>query len=192
MVVGPRIQQAIEMRKGHLTLERLAIQGGMRIMRDVALEWVTLGKTTLAEVERVLGQAIEEEHHEPVGPPRVLLADDDEAERLRVTTHLEREGYEVTAAKDGREVVDILKSDPNFSLIVLDLYMPRMDGRQVLNWIRDSTETAALPVLILTGSEGVESEAELLEAGADDYLMKSLPPHRFLARVRAILRRSAL
>jgi DNA-binding response OmpR family regulator len=89
-------------------------------------------------------------------------------------------------------LVELLKTDPNFSLVVLDLYMPKMDGRQVLNWIRDSTDTAALPVLIRTGSEGVESEAELLESGADDYLTKLLPPNRFLARVRALLRRSAL
>jgi CheY-like chemotaxis protein len=192
MVVGPRIQQAIEMRKGHLTIERLAIQGGMRLMRDVALEWVTLGKTTLSEVERVLGQPIEEENKQSKGPTRILLADDDEEECLRLTIHLEREGYELVAVKDGREAVELLKTDPNFSLVLLDLFMPRLDGRQVLNWIRDSTETAAIPVMIRTGAEGVESEAELLEAGADDYVTKSLPPNRFLARVRAMLRRAAL
>jgi type II secretory ATPase GspE/PulE/Tfp pilus assembly ATPase PilB-like protein/ActR/RegA family two-component response regulator len=192
MVVGPRIQQAIEMRKGHLTIERLAIQGGMRLMRDVALEWVTLGKTTLSEVERVLGQPIEEENKQSRGPTRILLADDDEEECLRLTIHLEREGYELVAVKDGREAVELLKTDPNFSLVLLDLFMPRLDGRQVLNWIRDSTETAAIPVMIRTGAEGVESEAELLEAGADDYVTKSLPPNRFLARVRAMLRRAAL
>jgi CheY-like chemotaxis protein len=59
--------------------------------------------------------------------------------------------------------------------MVLDLLMPRKDGREVLQWIRGSVETAALPVLVRTGKEGEESEAELLEAGADDYVPKERP-----------------
>ncbi len=95
-------------------------------------------------------------------------------------------------AVDGRATVDMLRADPDYSLLVLDLFMPKMDGREVLQWVRDSVHTAALPVLIRTGAEGDESEAELLEAGADEYLTKSMQPDRFLARVRAVLRRAAL
>jgi Tfp pilus assembly pilus retraction ATPase PilT len=193
MIMSPRIQQAIEMRKGHLTLERLAVQGGMRTMQEVALDWVTAGKATLVEVERVLGQVVEERRTEELkGPPRVLVADDDEEARLMITALLEKEGFQVETAEDGRAVVDILKEDPAFSLLVLDLFMPHMGGREVLQWVRDSVDTAALPVLIRTGAEGEESEAELLEAGADDYLTKAVQPDRFLARVRAVLRRAAL
>ena len=193
MIVGPRIQQAIELKKGHTTLERLSIQGGMRTMMDVAIEWVTLGKTTLVEVGRVLGQAVDEELVEgSKGPPRVLVADDDEEARVMMSVLLEKEGYEVKTAVDGRATVDMLRADPDYSLLVLDLFMPKMDGREVLQWVRDSVHTAALPVLIRTGAEGDESEAELLEAGADEYLTKSMQPDRFLARVRAVLRRAAL
>jgi type II secretory ATPase GspE/PulE/Tfp pilus assembly ATPase PilB-like protein/ActR/RegA family two-component response regulator len=193
LMAGPRIQQAIEMRKGHTTLQQLAIQGGMRTMLEVALDWVSQGKTTLVEVERVLGQVIEEEKAEKrQGPARILVVDDDEDARLMIVGLLEDEGYEVHQAPDGAAAVDILKEDPHFSLIMLDLFMPKMDGREVLQWVRGSVDTAAVPVLIRTGMEGEDSEAELLEAGADDYLTKELEPKRFLARVKAILRRAAL
>jgi type II secretory ATPase GspE/PulE/Tfp pilus assembly ATPase PilB-like protein/ActR/RegA family two-component response regulator len=193
LIAGPRLQQAIEMRKGHTTLQQLSIQSGMRTMLEVAVDWVVQGKTTLVEVERVLGQVIDEEKAvERKGPPKILVVDDDEDARLMMASLLEEEGYEVTRAQDGTEAVDVLKEDPHFSLVVLDLFMPKMDGREVLQWIRGSVDTAAVPVVVRTGMEGEESEAELLEAGADDYLTKALEPERFRARVRAILRRAAL
>ena len=76
--------------------------------------------------------------------------------------------------------------------MVLDLAMPGMDGGEVLNHIRGSVETAALPVLIRTGTGSDKIEAELLEAGADDYVTKSVDAQRFLARVHAVLRRALI
>jgi type II secretory ATPase GspE/PulE/Tfp pilus assembly ATPase PilB-like protein/ActR/RegA family two-component response regulator len=194
LVVGPRFQVAVEQRKGWSTLSRLAIQGGMRPMSEVALEWVTQGKTTLVEVERVLGQQVEEEKEEVVdkGPSKIMLVDDDAGARLMMRTLLEREGFVVHEADEGSKALELLKADPSFSLLILDLSMPGMDGREVLDKIRGSVDTAALPVLIRTGTGNEAVEAELLEAGADDYLDKSVDATRFVARVRAVLRRSAL
>jgi DNA-binding response OmpR family regulator len=76
--------------------------------------------------------------------------------------------------------------------VVLDLQMPGMSGREVLDHVRGSVRTAALPVLIRTGTGSDRMEAELLEAGADDYVDKSVDPERFLARVHAVLRRALL
>jgi CheY-like chemotaxis protein len=191
LVGGPRLQQAIEQRKGWATLSRVASQGGMRGLHDVGLEWVTQGKTTLVEVERVLGQGLEEDAIEVgAGPPRILLVDDDEGARLMIRSLLEREGYDVEEAEDGHRALDILKNDREYSLIVLDLAMPGMDGREVLRQVRGSVDTAALPVLIRTGTGSDVLEAELLEAGADDYVDKSVDSDRFIARVRAVLRRA--
>jgi two-component system NtrC family sensor kinase len=67
-----------------------------------------------------------------------------------------------------------------------------MGGQEVLAQIRQSVDTAALPVLIRTGSKPAKEEAELLEAGADDFVTKSAGRDRFLARVKAIIRRSHL
>jgi type II secretory ATPase GspE/PulE/Tfp pilus assembly ATPase PilB-like protein/CheY-like chemotaxis protein len=194
MTVGPRLAAAIEARKGVATLNRLAEQGGMRSMHEVGLDWVRQGKTTLVEVERVLGAVIEEQEaaQEEEGPPRILLVDDDEDARLLMRTLLEDEAFEVHDAEDGHKAMDILKVDPDFSLIILDLRMPGMDGREVLNLIRGSVDTAALPVLIRTGAGTAQDEADLLNAGADDFMSKSVDSPRFVARVKAIIRRSLL
>jgi type II secretory ATPase GspE/PulE/Tfp pilus assembly ATPase PilB-like protein/CheY-like chemotaxis protein len=191
LVGSPRLQQAIEQRKGWATLMRVATQGGMRTLHEVGLEWVTQAKTTLVEVERVLGQGLDDLGGEvATGPPRILLVDDDEEARLLMRSLLERDGYEVEEVEDGHKAIDILKDDQDYQLIVLDLAMPGMDGRQVLDQIRGSVDTAALPVLIRTGTGSDMLEAELLEAGADDYVEKSVDANRFMARVHAVLRRS--
>jgi DNA-binding response OmpR family regulator len=163
-------------------------------MHEVGLDWARQGKTTLVEVERVLGGSLEEKEsvEEEKGPPRILVVDDDEDARLLIRTQLEDESYEVHDAEDGHKAMDILKADPDFSLVVLDLRMPGMDGREVLNLLRGSVDTAALPVLIRTGAGTAQDEAELLEAGADDFIAKSVDAARFLARVKAIIRRSLL
>lgn len=192
--VGPRVAAAIEARKGVATLNKLAEQGGMRSMHEVALDWVQQGKTTLVEIERVLGGSMEEEDvaQAEEGPPKILVVDDDEDARLLIRTLLEKEDYEIQEAEDGHKAMDILKVDPDFSLVVLDLRMPGMDGWEVLNLIRGSVDTAALPVLIRTGAGTAKEEAELLNAGADDFMAKSVDPVRFVARVKAIIRRSLL
>ncbi|MDT8368454.1 MAG: ATPase, T2SS/T4P/T4SS family [Longimicrobiales bacterium] len=191
LVAGPRFCAAVEQRKGQETLRRVAVQGGMREIHEVGLELVKAGRTTLVEVERVLGQVIEdEEAQEPSGPPRLLVIDDDADARLLVRTVMEKEGFEVTEAKDGHEGLDILRDDPAFSIVILDLMMPGLDGHEVLHQIRGSVETAALPVLIRTGTGTERDEEELLLAGADEFVPKTMDPARLLARVRAILRRA--
>jgi len=191
MIAGPRFAAAIEQRKGQDTLRRVAVQGGMREIHEVGLELVKQSRTTLIEVERVLGQVIEDEEKvEESGPPKLLVVDDDADARLLVRTVMEKEGFDVTEARDGHEALDILKEDPEFSIVILDLMMPGMDGHEVLNQIRGSVETAALPVLIRTGTGTERDEEELLLAGADEFVPKTMDPARLLARVRAILRRA--
>ena len=191
LVGGPRLNQAIEQRKGWATLSRVAVQGGMRTLHEVGLEWVKQGKTTLVEVERVLGQGLDEDSLEAkTAPPRVLLVDDDHDARTLMRALLEADRFEVEEAEDGYKALDLLKEDQEFQLVILDLSMPGLDGRQVLMQIRGSTDTSALPVLIRTGTGSDTLEAELLEAGADDYVDKSVDADRFMARVRAVLRRA--
>lgn len=193
MTVGPRMQAAIEARKGWQTLTRIAHQGGLRSMHQVALEWVTQSKTSLTEVERALGSEVKAPGEEAgEGASRVLVVDDDKDARSMMTSILEDQGYEVTGVASGRAALDLLKRDPDYNLVVLDLSMPGMDGREVLQAIRGSRETQAVPVLIRTGVGDEDTEAELLDSGADDYVDKDANPVRFLARVRAVLRRSVM
>ena len=191
--VGIRMQEAIELRKGPATLTMLARQGGMRTMHDVAFDWVREGRTTLDEVERVLGQPDDEpERDGDRGPTRILVVDDDAEARTMLRGLLEGAGYEVQEASDGQEALDALTGFHDFSLVVLDLKMPRVSGHEVLERLRSSADTYATPVLIRTGTGTDEDEASLLEAGADDYVRKDADATRTLARVRAVLRRSAL
>jgi len=192
MMSGPRLEAAIEARKGWQTLSAISMQGGMRTMSQVALDWVQQGKTTLVEVERALGEQSIDDSEDDMGPARILVIDDDEEARLLHRTLLSQEGYKVEEAKDGYVALDMLKEDNEYSLIVLDLAMPGIDGREVLARIRGQRDTAALPVLISTGTGDEHTETELLEAGADEYLEKSATAARFLARVRAVLRRAAM
>ncbi|MDT8339871.1 MAG: ATPase, T2SS/T4P/T4SS family [Longimicrobiales bacterium] len=191
VVAGPRFEAAVEQRKGHATLARVARRGGMRPMSEVALDHVRAGKTTLVEVERVLGQVVEEEKEEvEKGPPRALIVDDDADARLMARTLLQADGFQIDEASDGELALEILKSDPAYSLVILDLMMPGLNGREVLNRIRGSVDTAALPVVIHTGTATDRDEADLLNAGADDFVTKAADASRLIARVRAVMRRA--
>ncbi len=193
MTSTPRLREAISARKGHGTLQRIAIDDGMRIMHQAALEWARQGLTTLVEIERVLGRdMVAAEESEEARPVRILLVEDDADARTMMLELLSGDGYEVEVEEDGQGAVDRLAADPRFSLVVLDLHLPGLDGESVLRRIRGSVDTAALPVLVRTGTGGESREAELLEAGADDYVVKSASAERFLARVHAVLRRAGL
>jgi DNA-binding response OmpR family regulator len=116
--------------------------------------------------------------------------DDDADARLLLRTVLTKEGYEVVDAKNGTEGMEILRDDPAFALVILDLAMPGMSGHEVLKEIRSLVDTMAIPVLVRTGTSSKEDEADLLDAGADEFVTKDTDAARFLARVRAVLRRA--
>ena len=119
--------------------------------------------------------------------PHILLADDDTILSDLLAKYLRREGVQVTQVFDGQAAVDQVLSEA-YDLIVLDVMMPRQDGLEVLRTIRVETQT---PVLMLT-ARGDDIDRILgLEMGADDYVPKPCHPRELLARIRAILRRSA-
>lgn len=121
---------------------------------------------------------------------RVLVVDDDPAARLLMRSVLEKEGFEVLEADDGGPALDLLDREGGVSLVMLDLNMPKLHGRDVLERIRTSIGTTGLPVIVLTGVEDPAIEIEMLGAGADDYLRKPIDPGRLAVRVQAVLRRA--
>jgi len=115
--------------------------------------------------------------------PRVLLADDNRDMREYVQRLLERR-YEVTAVSDGQQALaEVLKNPPD--LVLTDVMMPGMDGFQLLHELRQRPASAALPVIMLSARAGEEAQAEGMEAGADDYLVKPFTARELLARVGA-------
>jgi len=137
-----------------------------------------------------LAAVIEDEEDGAVPP--ILLVDDDSANRTIAKALLESEGHQTVEAADGVEAVELLQSGQHFSLVVLDLEMPRMNGDEVLKEIRGSLATVGLPVIVLTGTGDPDAELNLMEAGADDYIRKPFDPRRFMIRVKAALRRAGL
>jgi DNA-binding response OmpR family regulator len=122
------------------------------------------------------------------GPrPVVVLADDDDAITSNLAPFLERAGLTVQVASDGEaalELVELLDPDG----CILDVLMPRVDGREVLRRLR--ADGHWLPVVLLTQVGESTERAIALEEGADDYLNKPFDPYELLARLRAVLRRA--
>lgn len=189
-VVTPDMAQLIEEGGSGAALRQAALEGGMRPMREAALDRVRDGATTLAEIDRVLGETSEGDRADVPEQPRVLLVDDDAVVRAMARSLLEKQGYRIAEAGDGAEALEVLKRDGAFELMVLDLDMPNLGGRDVLRQVRRSVATAGLPVVVLTGTENSELEVRLIEEGADDYIRKPIDPPRFVARIKAALRRA--
>ena len=175
-----------------MQLQRTAISQGMRPLREVALDHVRKGETTLEEIERVLGEVADDGPTGPPPPPSILFADDDPMLRHLATAILESGGYRVRQARDGAEALSIIDSGEDIALVITDLRMPGMGGDGLVTQLRGRVQTATLPVIILTGSDEHDTEVQLMDAGADDYIRKPIDPPRFLARVKAALRRAGV
>jgi DNA-binding response OmpR family regulator len=118
--------------------------------------------------------------------PRILVVDDDADIRTLLRELLERAGFTVDEAEDGRTALRTLFTTPP-ALVILDVTMPDMDGYQTLERIRDLSE---VPVLMLTARTQELEKVRGLSAGADDYVAKPFGRQELLARVQALLRRS--
>ncbi|WP_251976571.1 response regulator [Salinicola avicenniae] len=117
---------------------------------------------------------------------RVLLIEDDPLLGDGVRTALIREGYAVDWMTRGGDALEAARVEP-FSLAILDLGLPDMDGLAVLRELRRG---ASLPVLILTARDAVDQRIAGLDAGADDYVLKPFDLQELLARMRVITRRA--
>jgi two-component system response regulator PhoP len=118
---------------------------------------------------------------------RALVVEDDATLRQELTGILERGGFAVDAAADGRDGL-FQAVEYALDIAVVDLGLPGMDGLDIIRRLR--AKGRDYPVLILTARDGWRSKVEGLEAGADDYLAKPFHPEELLARVRALLRRT--
>lgn len=117
---------------------------------------------------------------------RILLVDDEQKIREVVRMYLEKEGFKVGEAEDGREALKLL-SQSQWDLLILDLMMPQMDGWTVCREVR---KTANTPIIMLTARDAEVDRILGLELGADDYVVKPFSPRELVARVKAVLRRS--
>lgn len=117
---------------------------------------------------------------------RILIVDDDEKVRLLLRRCFEGEGYRVSEAARGADVIPAMAAD-EIDLVTLDLTLPDMDGLSVARAVR---ERSRVPIIMVTGKGDVIDRVIGLEVGADDYISKPFHLREVLARVRAVLRRT--
>jgi two-component system alkaline phosphatase synthesis response regulator PhoP len=118
-------------------------------------------------------------------PLKILVCDDERHIVRLIQVNLERQGYEVVTAFDGKEGLEKIRSEkPN--MVVLDVMMPYMDGFEVLKTLRREPETESLPVIMLTAKAQDKDVFEGYHYGADMYLTKPFNPMELVAFVKRI------
>ena len=121
---------------------------------------------------------------------RVLVVDDDPMIRALVKSILEAEGYTVTLAENGKIGISTLESEARpigYSLIVLDVMMPEMNGLEVLTRLKQDSDTANIPVLMLTGEDKAEDIMAGYAVGADYYITKPFTRQQLLYGLSLVL-----
>lgn len=119
---------------------------------------------------------------------KILVVDDESRMRKLVKDFLVRKDYDVMEAENGEQAIDIFFATKDIALIILDVMMPRMDGWQVCKEIRQYSK---VPIIMLTARADEKDELQGFELGVDEYISKPFSPKILVARVEAVLRRTA-
>lgn len=121
---------------------------------------------------------------EEKAPVTILVVDDSRVVRTYLQSHLQKEGYRVIEAKNGKEAIELLSED--IGIILLDLWMPEMDGMSCLRYIRENFPD--IPTIMLTVSNEVSNAVDAMKYGAFDYVTKPFNPSELLALVQQAIR----
>ena len=115
----------------------------------------------------------------------ILVVDDGEIERKFISHSLQRLGFKVIAAEDGFIGLDVVKRQP-FDLIILDFYMPKMNGKAICKTLKSDPQTKNIPVIFLTGSASPKDIIDCYEVGAEYFLTKPISSHQLIKQVESI------
>ncbi len=118
----------------------------------------------------------------------LLVVDDNEMNRDMLGRRLQRQGYRVTMAVDGRQALEIIRAE-TFDLVLLDIMLPVMNGYEVLEELRADQALSQIPVIITTALDESDGKAKCLELGAEDYLTKPFNPVLLKSRIGDCLER---
>ena len=120
---------------------------------------------------------------------KILVVDDEPVLVETMAYNLEQAGYQVTTAIDGASALEAARRETP-DLVILDIMLPEMDGLEVCRLLRRESNTATIPIMMLTAKSEEIDKVVGLEVGADDYVTKPFGRRELLARVRALLRRA--
>lgn len=120
---------------------------------------------------------------------KILIVDDEPDIVELISYNLKKEGFHISTARDGEEALSRVRAG-HPDLIILDLMLPGIHGMELCRILRNNPKSAHIPIIMLTAKSEESDKVRGLEIGADDYMTKPFSPKEFIARVKAILRRS--
>jgi len=124
-------------------------------------------------------------------PSRVMIVDDDPNQLDIMTRWLQRQGFEALAANSGAAALELLRND-EVDVILLDVMMPDMDGLTVCARLRENAVTRAIPVILLTAKDDIETRSQGMTLGVSEYITKPVNKQQLLTRLQAQLHSRAL
>jgi CheY-like chemotaxis protein len=160
--------------KGVQSPERLLDETALFLHRDVS------------QMSEAKQRMIEKLHDsdEPLRDRKVLVVDDDVRNIFALNSLLERHGMKVITATNGHDAIETLESNPDLSLILMDVMMPEMDGYETMRRIRENPAFRLLPIISLTAKAMKGDREKCLQAGASDYVAKPVNTDQLLSLVR--------
>ena len=120
---------------------------------------------------------------------KILLVEDNEMNRDMLSRRLERRGYAIAIAVDGRQGVEMAKTG-SYDLVLMDMSLPEVDGWEATRQLRAAPETKTLPIIALTAHAMAGDRERAIEAGADDYDTKPIDLVRLLEKIETLLKRN--
>ena len=119
----------------------------------------------------------------------ILVVDDEKDILELVSYNLQKEGFHIQTSQNGEDALDKIRSD-RFDLLILDLMLPGIQGMELCKVLKSDSETASIPIIMLTAKSEELDKVLGLEMGAEDYITKPFSPRELVARVNAVLRRT--
>ena len=123
----------------------------------------------------------------PSGSKRILVADDDPAILRLVTAIIEKEGYQVVTARDGREAYKLLQSDPDFLAAIFDVMMPHIQGPEIVRYMRTERRLMKIPVMMMTAEQNPKLSSDSFAAGAVVFLPKPFTTSQLQIMLRMLI-----
>ncbi len=120
--------------------------------------------------------------------PKILLVEDNEMNRDMLSRRLQRKGFEVAIALDGRQGIEMAQTGP-YDVILMDMSLPEVDGWEATKQLRAAPGTRAVPIIALTAHAMSGDREKAIEAGCDDYDTKPIELERLLGKIQALLER---
>jgi PAS domain S-box-containing protein len=163
------VKRIVELHNGRVSVTS---EVGVGSRFEVALPCIEITSQIPQEVTTPSSSASIEHVGSTSESPLILLAEDNDANIMTIVSYLEVKGFRIAVAKDGQEAIDLVRSQ-NPDLILMDIQMPKMDGLEAIEWIRNNHSTD-MPIIALTALAMTGDREKCLAAGANDYLSKPI------------------